>query len=394
MTIMVTRRRETQFIETVAPSPKTQTELRRRVRSLSYSDATLAVEWLNATIGKPAYRRVLAVRQKLADLSAALETLSDHNQSLRGKRPQTIKEFMNDNEVVRIANLQERFRKDHNALNEQLARYIHIPALAYDLDAGIWRFGMVPKRQRLGPEIVIEDQSLRIRVNESSVVTALARLAANRELYKVRMCPQCKKRWRVSEREIDRFCGQKCREAYHITSAEYLDKKAANQREYRRREKEGKKAGAAAFRADWTKSSNRRRNVMPRAKERDGVYERPDRPGWWVSYMTAEGERVRKKVTASTLTQALDCLQRLKYGDEREAALGVRSESDITTEDLFARFVKYQKVHLRPRTFQGLDSILKVLKAHLPVLAKSITKGSVSDYITTRMATPAWSMGP
>jgi hypothetical protein len=54
---------------------------------------------------------------------------------------------------------------------------------------------------------------------------------------------------------------------------------------------------------------------MAKAKARDGVYERADRPGWWVSYIDAAGNRTRRKTAAHTRgdysttmqPQALDC---------------------------------------------------------------------------------------
>lgn len=220
---MVTGKQKRKFVEAVAPPPKTQTELKRRTRDLSNSDAMLAVAWLNATQGKAANRRVLAVRNELSDLAASLESLKQQRRMLKDKSL---------DEMTHTAELQEQFRNRHNALNQLLTRYTHVPALAYSLDSGAWRFGMIPKHPR-GPEITIEDQSVIVRVNESAVIAALCRLAANRELHKVRLCEMCGEQWRISERKIDRFCGQKCRETYYASSPDYHERKAANQRRYR-----------------------------------------------------------------------------------------------------------------------------------------------------------------
>ena len=128
---------------------------------------------------------------------------------------------------------------------------------------------------------------------------------------------------------------------------------------------------------------------MPRAKVRDGVYQRPDRPGWWVSYVDASGRRLRRKVEASTRTQALDALKRLTVQAERDAALGVKPASGITTHDLLKRFQRHQKVVLRATTFDRLGGILKTLETGLPTLAKDITKRSVAEFIETRSETVA-----
>ena len=73
---------------------------------------------------------------------------------------------------------------------------------------------------------------------------------------------------------------------------------------------------------------------MPKAKERDGVFQRKDRSGWWVSYVDASGKRKKEKVTAFTRTQAMTALAQIKTRIERESILGVKSASEITTADL------------------------------------------------------------
>jgi integrase len=126
---------------------------------------------------------------------------------------------------------------------------------------------------------------------------------------------------------------------------------------------------------------------MPKAKERDGVFQRKDRSGWWVSYVDASGKRKKEKVTAFTRTQAMTAVSQIKTRIERESILGVKSASEITTADLLKRFKAHQKAHLRPTTFVRLDGILETLKAALPTLAKEITRRTVADYILERSET-------
>ena len=126
---------------------------------------------------------------------------------------------------------------------------------------------------------------------------------------------------------------------------------------------------------------------MPKAKERDGVFQRKDRSGWWVSYVDASGKRKKEKVTAFTRTQAMTALSQIKTRIERDSILGVKSASEITTADLLKRFKAYQKAQLRPTTFVRLDGILETLKAALPTLAKEITRRTVADYILERSET-------
>jgi integrase len=126
---------------------------------------------------------------------------------------------------------------------------------------------------------------------------------------------------------------------------------------------------------------------MPKAKERDGVFQRKDRSGWWVSYIDASSKRKKEKVTASTRTQAMTALSQIKTRIERESILGVKSASEITTADLLKRFKSHQKAHLRSTTFDRLNGILETLKTALPVQAKEITRRTVADYILKRSET-------
>jgi len=126
---------------------------------------------------------------------------------------------------------------------------------------------------------------------------------------------------------------------------------------------------------------------MAKAKERDGVYYRPDRAGWWVCYIDASGKRQRRKVTAHTRRQALDALSLIRTREERARDLGVRPASEITTEALLDRYKRHQKARIRPTTYERLDGILDTLKAHLPEQAKAITKRTIAELIETRVET-------
>ncbi|TCK75878.1 tyrosine-type recombinase/integrase [Acidipila rosea] len=126
---------------------------------------------------------------------------------------------------------------------------------------------------------------------------------------------------------------------------------------------------------------------MPKARERDGVFQRKDRGGWWISYIDASGQRRKEKVVAHTRTQALKVLSAVKTRTERDKVLGVKAASEITTTELLARFKRHQKTRLRSTTFERLEGILKTLKANLPELAKEITRKTVADFISKRAET-------
>lgn len=123
---------------------------------------------------------------------------------------------------------------------------------------------------------------------------------------------------------------------------------------------------------------------MPKAKQRDGVFQRKDRSGWFVSYINASGRRRKEKVTAQTRTQALMTLAGIQTREEKARILGVKEASSITTEDLLVRYKRHQKTRLRPTTFARLDGILDTLKNHLPSAAKDITRELVQEFIAAR----------
>jgi len=221
-----------------APAPQTLAELKQQVRSGRDSDAFLAVEWMNAAKGTAAYRRVLAVRGELEELGTMFDSLREQRaawKSRKFRRPNSDAEILgNANASFEMADFQEQFRVRHNALNQTIARYAFVPALAYNLDSGFWRFSTIPKHER-GPEINIENQDtkVRVRVSEASVIAALARLASIGELYKARLCEQCGERWVFSLRAMDRFCSDDCRKYFHVHSEEGKKQNRERQRAYR-----------------------------------------------------------------------------------------------------------------------------------------------------------------
>ncbi|MDR3752860.1 MAG: hypothetical protein P4K93_09330 [Terracidiphilus sp.] len=237
---MVTGKRRIWLADKTAPQPKTGTELRQRIRSQSFSDAVLAVEWLNAAKGTAAYRHVLDVRRGLEELRAGIDRFSRAQATMRASGVIKVREQERD-----IAELTAR----HDKLDALMREYSFHPEMIYSFASGIWALDMVPKHPR-GRQVVLHGQGFaflprRVQVSEPVVIVALARLAANHELYKVRLCETCGERWRVSERQLDRFCSPKCREAFHSKSPEYHERKAANQRRYRANLPRAQKLGLA-----------------------------------------------------------------------------------------------------------------------------------------------------
>lgn len=126
---------------------------------------------------------------------------------------------------------------------------------------------------------------------------------------------------------------------------------------------------------------------MAKARQRDGVYYREDRRGWWASYIDAKGKHVRRKLKAATFQQALDERGSLVQGETRKEALerlGVTEDSAVTVKELFERYMKYQRASVSKATCARLPGILKTLEKHLPAEARAITRPTVSDFVLAR----------
>src|ERR1039457_403630 len=217
----------------------------------------------------------------------------------KGSTNATIQEDIR--EAAERAELYTRFRERHNAINRLLSRYVFEPVLSWDLDTDVWLFSTVPKDMR-GRPIQVSDGGTTVQVNEAAVVAALARLAANRKLEKARLCVWCRERWHVSEREIDKFCCAKCRQAYYAHSPEYRPKKAEAQRRYR---EQLKRHGLP----------NRERNnsTMPlcQPKRPKGTKSRI----WWLDFHS-DGQCIRRIHCAAPNSE-----DRVQPGDERTPPL-------------------------------------------------------------------------
>ena len=214
MIAMRNEKRDHTFAHALDPRPRTQTELKRRNRALSFTDALIVVEWMNAAKGTAAYRRVLGIRAHLEHLSAMLETI-------RQQKPKS--QSINDAEILLRLNL----------VIQRLSRYAFTPTLACDTSAGILRYSATPKAMR-GLVVEVSDGSLSVQVSESTVVAALARLAANRELFKVHLCDECRKQWHAPQRKMDRFCSKECRILFRQTDEDSRERHARAQARYRK----------------------------------------------------------------------------------------------------------------------------------------------------------------
>jgi integrase len=123
---------------------------------------------------------------------------------------------------------------------------------------------------------------------------------------------------------------------------------------------------------------------MAKRKDRDGVFQRKDRQGWWVSYINRDGMRQRQKVEAHTRAQAVAVLGLIKARAEKERELNIRPDDGISTAELMAKYKRYQRTHTKPTTFSRLEGMLDAIVMRLPAKAKDIRRSTVSEYIAQR----------
>jgi len=216
MEVMLVTRANAEFRKDVAPPlPKA------RMRALSMTDALVVAEWLNAAKGTKARTHVLGIRTHL-------EYLREMADTGRAGEPE--------------------FRLRHNHVNELLSHYTFHPILSYDLPSGVWRYNAVPKNAR-GRTVEVTHQGVTVEVNEGAAAAALARLAARGELRKVRLCEWCKENYRVSERDMDRFCSDHCRNADYQARPSFKASRKRIQKDWRVRESERNAEALARARA-------------------------------------------------------------------------------------------------------------------------------------------------
>jgi integrase len=119
-------------------------------------------------------------------------------------------------------------------------------------------------------------------------------------------------------------------------------------------------------------------------QKRDGVYTRPDRKGFWISWKDAQGRRRYRKTDAQNITQAKDILAAEKLRVEKARILGHTPPGKDTFEEVSERYLKHQKARLTPKAYEREEGIVR---KHLnPKFgarkAASIRKMDVQRYVT------------
>ena len=124
-----------------------------------------------------------------------------------------------------------------------------------------------------------------------------------------------------------------------------------------------------------------------RTRERDGVYQRADRPGFWISFTDPRGRRRRRKVAgAHTLQQARAALAAELQNVERARIYGVAPPSPEAFGSVVARYLKHQKARLTGAGYERTRGVAEGnLTAFFGVLKiGDIRRADVQRYVTHR----------
>ena len=122
-----------------------------------------------------------------------------------------------------------------------------------------------------------------------------------------------------------------------------------------------------------------------KTRERDGVYQRADRPGWWISFTNAKGQRRRRKVAgAHTMQQARAALASELQNVEKARIFGIAPPSAETFSGIARRYLLHQKARLvaYERTRGVVEGKLATFFGSMKV--SEIRRGDVQRYITQR----------
>jgi integrase len=118
---------------------------------------------------------------------------------------------------------------------------------------------------------------------------------------------------------------------------------------------------------------------------RDGIYQRKDRGGFWISWTDAQGRRRCRKTDAQNITQARQIRGAELLRVERTKVLGFSPPGQSTFAQVATRFLKYQKARLTRKAFERENGIIeKHLKPFFSGSLASIRRCDVQRYITER----------
>src|SRR5205085_467108 len=117
--------------------------------------------------------------------------------------------------------------------------------------------------------------------------------------------------------------------------------------------------------------------------DRDGVYKRKDRSGYWITWTDAQGRRRRRGTDAQTLAQAANARAAEMLRVEQARTLGFAPPGEETFLEVAPRFLSHQKARLTPKAYEREQGIVeKHLSAFFAGKLSAIRRVDVQRYIT------------
>jgi integrase len=118
-------------------------------------------------------------------------------------------------------------------------------------------------------------------------------------------------------------------------------------------------------------------------QKRDGVYQRKDRAGWWISWSDAQGRRRVRKTDAQNITQAKAIRAAEMLRVEQAKMLGHAPPGQETFREIAERYLKYQKARISPKAYVREEGILRTHLARFNSLKLiAIRKVDIQLYVT------------
>src|SRR5687768_17371694 len=120
--------------------------------------------------------------------------------------------------------------------------------------------------------------------------------------------------------------------------------------------------------------------------QRDGIYQRKDRAGLWITWTDAQGKRRRRKTKANNKHQARQALAAELLRVEQAKTLGFNPPGKETFADVAKKFLAHQKARLTAKASERESGIVRnhptpFFKGEL----STIRRQEIQKYVTSRI---------
>ena len=119
--------------------------------------------------------------------------------------------------------------------------------------------------------------------------------------------------------------------------------------------------------------------------KRDGIYQRKDRPGFWITWTDAQGKRRRRKTKAANHSQARTTLAAELVKVEQAKTLGFSPPTKDSFLKVADKFLLHQKARLTAKAYERESGIVNNhLKPFFAGEVAAIRRQDIQRYVTAR----------